>query len=86
MQKKCVYNTWCSQAVTHLSTNHARALGGLVVKRPGRHAGGPVFDSRSHPRLFAAGSAGCHVSVIVTWKLARCLGRDTSLGLSCANT
>ena len=23
-KKKCVYNTWCSQAVTHLSTNHAR--------------------------------------------------------------
>ena len=32
--KKCyVYNTWCSQAVTHLSTNHARRCLTSVIGR-----------------------------------------------------
>ena len=47
MKKKCgAYNTWCSQAVTHLSTNHARRCLTSVIGRE------PVFSTwygRRHP-------------------------------------
>ena len=36
---KKVYNTWCSQAVTHLSTNHARRCLTAVIGRE------PVFST-----------------------------------------
>ena len=32
-RKKDVYSTWCSQAVTHLSTNHARRCLTSVIGR-----------------------------------------------------
>jgi hypothetical protein len=38
-KKKIVYNTWCSQAVTHLSTNHARRCLTSVIGRE------PVFST-----------------------------------------
>ena len=37
---KEVYSTWCSQAVTHLSTNHARRCLTSVIGRE------PVFSTR----------------------------------------
>ncbi|RUS68663.1 hypothetical protein EGW08_023572, partial [Elysia chlorotica] len=39
-KKKEVYSTWCSQAVTHLSTNHARRCLTSVIGRE------PVFSTR----------------------------------------
>ena len=38
-EKKDVYSTWCSQAVTHLSTNHARRCLTSVIGRE------PVFST-----------------------------------------
>lgn len=38
-KEKNVYNTWCSQAVTHLSTNHARRCLTSVIGRE------PVFST-----------------------------------------
>ncbi|RUS68599.1 hypothetical protein EGW08_023639, partial [Elysia chlorotica] len=40
IKKKKVYSTWCSQAVTHLSTNHARRCLTSVIGRE------PVFSTR----------------------------------------
>ena len=37
--KKIIYSTWCSQAVTHLSTNHARRCLTSVIGRE------PVFST-----------------------------------------
>ena len=48
--KKNIYSTWCSQAVTHLSTNHARRCLTSVIGRE------PVFSTwygRRHERCWS---------------------------------
>ena len=60
-EKKDVYSTWCSQAVTHLSTNHARRCLTSVIGRE------PVFSTwygRRHRLDFRMGYIlkSCHVS------------------------
>lgn len=65
MQKKCVYNTWCSQAVTHLSTNHARPCLTSVIGRE------PVFSGWYGRRHTTA--------KFYVYKLSKGFERDVSL-------
>ena len=58
-----VYNTWCSQAVTHLSTNHARRCLTSVIGRE------LVFSARYGRRRMTANM------LIHKWQVIRIFGR-----------